>query len=134
MKHFRKLVFVMGVFSILALLPEFASAQQFSQGTPGSSRVGERYGNFSFNPNTVSWKNSATAIQLVQDRMNQLEGQVGFQSEVRFSFYKLVLSQLQSGVSVKDSVVGSGKKVASDYNAVALLNTVVGEAAQLLTN
>ena len=143
MKHFRKLVFVMGVFSILALLPELAAAQQISQASPSTSRGGERYGNFTFNPNAVSWKSNAVAAPLVQQRLTQLETQltglpVGspayFQADVRRAFYKLVLSEIESGVIVKDAVVTSGKKVANDFSAVSLLNTVVAEAAQLLTN
>ena len=143
MKHFRKLVFVMGVFSVMALLPELAAAQQLSQATPGTSRGGERYGNFSFNPNAVSWKSNAVAIPLVQQRLSQLEIQLDglplgspayVQANVRRAFYKLLLSAIESGVPVKDAVITSGKVVANDFSAVALLNTVVGEAAQLLTN
>ena len=143
MKRFRKLIFVAGLFSVLALLPEFAAAQQISQATPGASRGGERYGNFSFNPNSVSWKSNTAAIPLVQQRLSQLEAQLAglavgspayYQADVRRAFYKLLLSQLESGVIVKDAVVTSGKKVANDFSAVSLLNTVVAEAAQLLTN
>ena len=142
MQRFRNLIFVMGVFSILALLPELAAAQQITQATPGG-RGGERYGSFTFNPATVSWKTTQAAIPLVEQRLAQLEAQLAiqspgspahFQANVRYSFYKLVLSELEVGVAVKDAVVVSGKKVANDFSAVSLLNTVVAEAAELLTN
>ncbi len=145
MKHFRKLVFVMGVFSVLALLPELASAQQFSQASPTTPRGGERYGNFSFNPETSNWKSTVDAIPAVEQRIAQLEAQlvnqqVGsltyVQTDIRRAYFKLVLSQLEANVTVKEAVISSGKLVAVDYPTatVNLLNNIVAEGAALLTN
>ena len=142
MKHFRKLVFVMGVFSILALLPKSAVAQEFSQATPGGGSV-EHYGNFSFNPATVNWKSKIASIPLVEQRLAQLDAQLAslfqgspayFQADVRRAYYKLLLSHLEADSTVRDSVIGSGKQIADQYNVVPLANTVVAEAAELLTN
>jgi len=145
MKHFRKLLFVMGVFSILALLPEFAAAQNISQVNPSNPRGGERFGSFAFNPATVNWKSKTAAITLVEQQLAQLEVQIAnqfpgttayFQVDIRRSYYKLVLSEIELDVPVKDAVINSGKGVSRSYPtaSVSLLNTLVNEAAQLLSN
>lgn len=145
MKHFRKLAFVLGVFSILALLPEFASAQQFSKANPTTPRGSDHYGNYSFNPETANWKSVSEAIPAVQLRLSQLEAQLAnlsqntpayVQVDIRRAYFKLVLTQLEAGVGVKEAVISSGKLVANDYTTAApsLLNNIVAEAAALLAN
>lgn len=91
----------------------------------------------------MSWKSSVVAIPLVQQRLAQLEVIVGQQipgtpaynqANIRRAYYKLMLSQIEANVGVREAVVGSGKVIASEFNAVSLMNTVVAEAADFLTN
>jgi len=146
MKHFRNMLFVLGVFSIVALLPELASAQQFHKAAPGTNRSGDLYGNnLSFNPATANWKDGATAIQLVTQRLSQMESVLTtlspgtpayFQADIRRAYYKLLLNSLEAGAVVKDAVMQTGKTVSRDYPTATAptLNAIVTEAAGLLTN